>query len=477
MKQQRLEKFPKDFLWGSASAAYQVEGAWNIDGKGTSVWDDFVRIPGKTFKETNGDDAVDHYHRFKEDVALMKAQGLKAYRFSIAWTRIFPNGRGEVNQKGLAFYHDLIDELIAADIEPMVTLYHWDLPSSLQEAYGGWESREIIADFLNYATTLFEAFKGKVKYWISLNEQNVFTSLGYQLAVHPPGISDDKRMYQANHIANLANATVINKFHEMNMPGKIGPSFAYTPAYPLDANPQNVLASENAEDLLSHFWLDVYIWGEYPISALNYLKTQGIAPEIEARDMALLRSAKPDFIGVNYYRTDTVEFNGFDGVGIGKMNTTGQKGSETASGVPGLFKKTVNDFVEKTNWDWAIDPKGLRIALRRLTSRYRLPILITENGLGEYDEITDDKKIHDDYRINYLSSHIEAIQEAITDGCEVIGYCTWSYTDLLSWLNGYQKRYGFIYVDQDEKQQGTLERYPKDSYYWYQKVIQNNGEI
>ncbi|HBH5801924.1 TPA: glycoside hydrolase family 1 protein, partial [Enterococcus faecium] len=258
MFHKQLKDFPKDFLWGSASAAYQVEGAWQEDGKGASVWDDFVRIPGKTFKGTNGDVAVDHYHRFKEDVALMKEQGLKTYRFSVAWTRIFPEGRGEVNQAGLDFYLALIDELLAAGIEPMVTLYHWDLPKALQEAYGGWESRQIIEDFTNYAATLFEAFRGKVKYWVSLNEQNVFTSLGYLLAAHPPGVTDPKRMYEVNHIANLANASVINTFHEMEIPGKIGPSFAYTPNYPINSDPKNILAAENAEDLMAHYWMDVY---------------------------------------------------------------------------------------------------------------------------------------------------------------------------------------------------------------------------
>lgn len=259
MEHKELTSFPKDFLWGSASAAYQVEGAWQEDGKGESVWDRFVRIPGKTFKGTNGDLAVDHYHRYKEDIALMKEQGLKAYRFSVAWTRIFPNGRGEVNQAGLAFYERLIDELIENGIEPMLTLYHWDLPQALQDEYNGWESRQIIEDFTNYAETLFEAFRGKVHYWISLNEQNIFTSLGYLLAAHPPGVTDPKRMYEVNHIANLANASVINKFHELEMPGKIGPSFAYTPNYPIDSNPENVLAAENAEDLMANYWMDVYM--------------------------------------------------------------------------------------------------------------------------------------------------------------------------------------------------------------------------
>lgn len=467
--------FPKDFLWGSASAAYQVEGAWAEDGKGPSVWDEFVRIPGKTFKATNGDLAVDHYHRYKEDIALMKEQGLKAYRFSVAWTRIFPEGRGKVNQAGLDFYIRLVDELIENGIEPVLTLYHWDLPKALQEEYGGWESRKIIDDFVNYATVLFETFKEKVHYWVSLNEQNVFIQLGYMLAAHPPGVTDEKRMYEANHIANLVNASVINKFHEMKMPGQIGPSFAYTPNYAFDSDPQNVLAAENAEDLMAHWWMDIYAWGEYPIAVMDLLKKRGVAPTIEEGDMALLLSAKPDFMGMNYYQTATNKFNPINGVGQGKMNTTGKKGSSEESGIPGLYKKVQNPYVDRTNWDWEIDPMGIHIALRRITSRYRLPILITENGLGEYDKITSENEIHDEYRIKYLKDHVAAVGDAIAEGCNVLGYCTWSYTDLLSWLNGYQKRYGFVYVDQDETQEGSLKRYKKDSYYWYQRVIASNG--
>lgn len=469
------KEFPKDFLWGSASAAYQVEGAWDEDGKGKSIWDEFVRIPGKTFKGTNGDLAVDHYHRYQEDIQLMKEQGLKAYRFSVAWTRIFPEGRGEVNQAGLDFYVRLVDDLIANGIEPVLTIYHWDLPLALQEEYGGWESRKIVDDFVHYATVLFETFRGKIKYWVSLNEQNVFIQLGYMLAAHPPGVSDPKRMYQANHYANLANAATIKKFHELEMPGQIGPSFAYTPNYSFDSDPLNVWAAENAEDFNANYWMDVYVYGEYPKVVLNYLQENDLAFEITAEDHELLKAGKPDFMGMNYYQTATNKFNPIDGVGQGEMNTTGKKGSSGESGVPGLYKKVQNPFVDRTNWDWEIDPVGIRIALRRVTSRYRLPILITENGLGEFDKITEDHQIHDDYRINFLKNHVKEIGEAINEGCEVLGYCTWSYTDLLSWLNGYQKRYGFVYVDQDETQEGSLARYKKDSYYWYQRVIASNG--
>lgn len=466
-----------DFLWGSASAAYQVEGAWNEDGKSPSVWDKYVHIPGTTFKGTTGDIAVDHYHRYKEDVALMAEMGLKAYRFSIAWTRILPEGRGPVNQAGIQFYSDLIDELLKHGIEPMVTLYHWDLPQCLMDEYGGWESRKVIDDFNEYASVLFKYFGDRVKYWISLNEQNIFVSLGYLLALHPPGVKDESRMYKVNHIANLANATVINTFHDMVPDGKIGPSFAYGPCYPQDCNPINVLAAEKSEDMNAHFWLDVYLYGRYPKLALAQLAKQGIDLDIQDGDMALLKSAKPDFLGINYYQSNTAAYNPIDGVGMGEMNTTGKKGSQGESGVPGLYKRIANPFVERTNWDWEIDPTGLSIALTRLTSRYDIPILITENGLGEYDKLTEDGRIHDQYRIGYLETHVAAINQAVDNGATVLGYCTWSFTDLLSWLNGYQKRYGFVYVDKHEVDEGSLERIKKDSYFWYKELIQAHSEL
>lgn len=471
------DAFPKDFLWGSASAAYQVEGAMEEDGKKKSVWDKFVQIPGKTFKGSTGEVAVDHYHRYKEDVKLMAEQGLKAYRFSIAWSRIIPDGDGAVNEKGLQFYDNLIDELLKYDIEPIVTLYHWDIPQALQDKYMGWESRQVIEDFTRYAEILFKRYNNKVNYWVSLNEQNIFITLGYRMAAHPPNVKDEKRMYAANHIAHLANASVIKRFRELDMQGKIGPSFAYGPTYALNSQPLNQLAAENNEAFNAHLWMDIYVRGEYPSVVWKYLKTQGLAPEFEPGDSELLKAGKPDFMGLNYYQTITVEANHLDGVGAGKMNTSGKKGTSEANGVPGLYKSVENEFVEKTDWDWNIDSTGLRIAMRRIASRYQLPILITENGLGAYDDLEEDGSIHDLYRIDYLKNHIKAIQETITDGVNVIGYCTWSYTDLLSWLNGYQKRYGFVYVDRDELDKKELKRYKKDSYFWYKKVIETNGEV
>ncbi len=469
--------FPKNFLWGSASAAYQVEGAYNLDGKGMSNWDKFVRIPGKTFKATTGDIAVDHYHRYKEDIALMAEMGLKTYRFSIAWTRIFPNGSGEINQKGIKFYQNIIDECLKYNIEPMVTIFHWDLPQALVDKYNGWENEQIVEDFVNYAKVLFKVFGKSVKYWITLNEQNIFTSLGWLTAQHPPGKFDDQKMfYQVNHHAFLAHAKTVLAYREMGFDGKIGASFAYTPSYALDCNPMNAMSKLNFDDLKNYWWLDVYAYGEYPIAAMKYLEKLGVAPEIKDEDREILkRAAKEiDFMGVNYYQTCVCEYNPVDGATpYGIMNNTGKKGSAQVTGTPGLFKNPQNPYLKTTDWDWTIDPMGLKYLCREITSRYRLPIVISENGLGAFDKL-ENGKIHDIYRIEYIREHLKALSEAIEEGCTVLAYCTWSFTDLLSWLNGYQKRYGFIYVDRDEEK-GSLDRYKKDSYYWYKEVIANNG--
>ncbi|MDX8044557.1 glycoside hydrolase family 1 protein [Gracilibacillus sp. S3-1-1] len=488
MYHDQLDAFPKHFLWGAASAAYQIEGGWNADGKGPSIWDHFTKIPGKTFKGTNGDVAVDHYHRYKEDIALMAEMGLKSYRFSVAWSRILPEGIGSVNQKGLQFYEDLIDELIKHNIEPVLTLYHWDIPQSLQDKYNGWESRQAIDDFDHYARILFDRFKDKVKYWVSFNEQNVFTALGYRWQAHPPNISDVKRMFESNHIINLANAKAINSFHELVPNGVIGPSFGYGPMYSFDCAPDNILAELNGEEFQNHWWLDVYVHGKYPKVTLKQLNRLGIAPTIKDGDMELLQSAKPDFLGVNYYHGGTVRANEIEHpLQIDEQDLEKDfqatdpylmkpKEEQAQSPETRMFTNVSNPHLETTDWGWEIDPIGIRIALRRLQNRYDLPMMITENGLGAYDELGVDEKVEDDYRINYLSAHIKEIQKAITDGVEVIGYCAWSFTDLLSWLNGYQKRYGFVYIDRDEQDEKRLERIPKKSYYWYKNVIQTNGE-
>ena len=476
MHHPQLSAFPEGFLWGAASAAYQVEGGWDADGKGPSVWDHFTKLPGKTFQGSNGDVAVDHYHRFEEDVALMAEMGLKAYRFSVSWPRIFPQGRGEVNEAGLAFYERLIDSLLAHRIEPVLTLYHWDLPQALQDEYGGWEDRRIIDDFEHYCVALFRRFAGKVKYWVSLNEQNYNLSNAYLLGTHPPAVQDRRRFFTANHHAFLANARVIRAFRQQVPQGLIGPSFAYSPAYPTSSDPAEMLAFENAEEFTNHWWLDAYCFGRYPQAALAYLQARGEAPEILPGDVELLQQGLPDYIGVNYYQTLVYTDNPLDGQTMQRINTTGQKGSTPSSGVPGLYKTTPNPHVETSNWDWNIDPTGLRIGLRRLASRYGLPLMITENGLGEFDKQEADGTVHDAYRIVYLQNHVLACQQAISDGVQLLGYCAWSFTDILSWLNGYQKRYGFVYIDRDEQSPRTLQRIRKQSFFWYQALIAKNGD-
>lgn len=477
---EKSKGFPKNFLWGSASAAYQVEGAYVEDGKGMSNWDEFVRIPGKTFKATTGDKAVDHYHRYKEDVKLMAEMGLKTYRFSIAWSRIFPEGNGEPNEKGLMFYDNLINELIKYDIEPMITVYHWDMPQALEDKYHGWESREIVDDYVNYATTLFKRYGDRVKYWITMNEQNIFTRLGWMEGMHPPGkIDDSKVFYQVNHHANIAHAKSVIALKELHPDAMVGASFAYSPSYAYDRKPINAMAKADFDDLQNYYWMDVYAYGRYPRSAFAFLEEKGWAPTFEPGDEELMKKASSliDFMGVNYYQSTVVEYNPIDGVGMThEMNTTGKKGTTKIEGFPGLYKKPQNEFLPTTDWDWTIDPMGIRFCCREITSRYDLPIVISENGLGAFDK-DEDGKIHDPYRVDFLKRHIEELKAACDDGCRVLAYCTWSFTDLLSWLNGYQKRYGFVYVDREEDENsGTLNRIPKDSYFWYKKVIETNGE-
>ncbi|MBU7496014.1 glycoside hydrolase family 1 protein [Lactiplantibacillus pentosus] len=480
-----LKRFPKKFLWGAASAAYQIEGAWNTDGKGPSIWDTFSKIPGKTYHGTNGDIAIDHYHHYREDVQLMSEMGLKAYRFSIAWSRIIPDGDGKVNAKGLKFYDDLINDLLDHNIQPVITLYHWDIPQALQDKFGGWESRKVIAAFKKYCQTVFAQYGDRVKYWVTFNEQNVFTAMGYRWASHPPNVTDVKRMYAANHIINLANAVAINLFHEMVPEGKIGPSFGYGPTYPITADPNDVLAADNADDFNNNWWLDVYCRGTYPVLVMNHLKNLGIAPEVTEDDSRLLKSAKPDFLGINYYHGGTFQQNKIEHPSKEEHDEKGfsskdpylmqPKDAQAQQPETPMFKNVQNPYLPKTEWGWEIDPVGFRVALRRVYEKYQLPIMVTENGLGAKDQLEDGKVVNDQYRIDYLQAHITEMQRALTDGVELLGYCAWSFTDLLSWLNGYKKRYGFVYINRNDDSELDLARIPKKSFYWYQDFIRRNS--
>jgi len=448
--------FPPGFLWGSASAAYQVEGAYQADGKGPSIWDLWVQIPGKTYNGTNGNIAADHYHRYREDVQLMKEAGLKAYRFSVAWTRLFPRGRGEVNPAGLEFYTNLIRLLKENDIEPVVTLYHWDLPQALQDEYGGWESRRIIDDFLAFARTCFDAFSPQVQYWIVLNEPNIFTQLGYLEALHPPGKSDLRAFLQTYHHTALVHAAVVKMFKDNGYPGRIGSSIAFTPAYAASEDPRDLRALELYYATGPWWFMDIYHRGTYPdLGQLLYSQAQA-APEVTEEDRELLTQGAglTDFIGINYYQTAMVA-----------------RADSSAQGQQRWYRTVPNPNVRYTDWNWAIDPDGLRYGLVQLHQRYQLPVLISENGLGAYDKLEADG-VHDDYRIDFLRRHIRACHQAITQGVQLLGYCTWSFTDLFSWLNGYDKRYGLIHVDFES---GSLQRRKKDSFYWYHQVIASNG--
>ncbi len=465
--------FQKDFLWGSASAAYQIEGGAMLDGKGPSIWDVYAKIPGNTLKNTNGDVAIDFYHRYKEDIQLMHEMGLKAYRFSISWPRILPNGKGEENKAGIDFYHHVIDEMLALGIEPIVTIYHWDLPQALQDAYQGFESRQIVEDFTNYCRVLYREYGSKVKYWVTMNEQNVFTTLGYLIKLHPPKVSDFQRFLTANHHANLANASAIALFREMVPSGLVGPSFAYGPGYPASGHPNDVMANDDARELLENFWLDVYARGHYSAIQLALIKKMGYHIPSLPGDDDILAKGKPDFMGVNYYQTNYYLRPNAEVETVTQSNTVQSDVDSMPTDV--FFSRGTNPHIKRTDWGWGIDPEGLRYSLRQIASRYELPVLITENGLGAYDTL-EGELVHDDYRIDYLKQHIEQINLAIEEGCQVLGYCTWSFQDLFSWLNGYAKRYGFVYVDRDEESEKELKRYKKDSFYWYKKVIETNGE-
>lgn len=468
-------KFKENFLWGSASAAYQIEGAFNSSGKGPSIWDEWAHIEGKTFEGTNGDVACDHYHRFEEDIALMKEMGLKAYRFSISWPRLIPEGTGAVNPEGFAFYNQLIDRLIEENIVPMVTLYHWDLPLALERRYEGWLGAQVVNDFVAYAKLCFEAFGDRVPYWIVMNEPNIFTSLGYAIKMHPPGLSDETKYLKAFHHTVLAHAQTVIAFKEAGYKGAIGSSIAYSPAHAATDSTEDLQAKHLYESTSPYWYLDSYYKGYYPADGVKWYTEQGSMPVVTDEDLAVMAKGASlcDFIGINYYQTTMVAHNPKDGVGFSGMNTSGKKGTQSESGVPGLYKSVFNPNLEYTDWDWAIDPDGLRMGLELLNERYGLPIVISENGLGAYDRVEADGSIQDPYRIDFIAKHLKAAGEAVENGVDLWAYCTWSYTDLLSWLNGYKKRYGFVHINFED---GSLKRTPKASFHWYKEVIASNGK-
>lgn len=471
-----MKGFREDFLWGASTSAYQVEGAWKEDGKGLSVQDIKVLPEGTAdFKISS-----DHYHRYKEDIALMAEMGLKTYRFSIAWTRIIPDGDGAVNEKGVEHYHRVIDECLKYGIEPLVTMYHFDLPYALEKK-GGWSKRSTADAFVRYAEVLFREYGAKVIYWLTINEQNMMilhgTSVGtakkLTAADGDGSLTDEllvqKDLYQQNHHMMLAQARAMKLCHEMVPEAKIGPAPNICNVYAKTCRPGDVIAMQNFMAVRNWLYLDMAVYGEYNPLAWNFLEQLGITPHIEEGDMEILKGAAPDFLAFNYYNTATVS--------EADVHTKKASGGDqqTASGEPGFYAAEENEYLGKTQFGWEVDPEGFRSTLRAVYERYRLPVLITENGLGAYDEPDVNGSIEDEYRIEYLRNHLEQAALAVSDGVDLLGFCPWSALDLISTHQGFRKRYGFIYVNRDEFDIRDLKRIPKKSFYWYQNVIRTNG--
>jgi 6-phospho-beta-glucosidase len=463
-------KFPKDFFFGAASASYQVEGAWNEDGKGVTNWDVFSKIPGKTFEGTNGDVAIDHYHRYKEDIKLMAEMGLDSYRFSISWARIIPDGRGEVNEKGIEFYNNLIDECLKYGIVPFATLYHWDMPQILEEE-GGWLNKNTIDAFVKYAKVCFEAFGDRIKHWITFNETIVFCGHGYLEGSHPPGIKNDpKKYFMATHNVVTAHARSVETYKKLRQFGEIGITHVFSPAFPVDNKEENVFAAYHANQYEIAWYYDPVLKGTYPEYVVKQLKEQGIVPDWTDEELAVIKSAAPknDFIGLNYYQPRRVIKNN-DVVESSKQTRDGAPGSASFDGV---YRTVTMPDKNYTKWGWEIAPDAFIEGVRLLKSDYGdIKLYVTENGLGDADPIIEGEDV-DVARIKFIETHLKAIKKAISEGINLKGYYAWSAIDLLSWLNGYKKQYGFIYVDQKD----NLKRKKKLSFYWYKKIIEERGE-
>lgn len=480
--------FPKGFLWGGATAAYQCEGAWKEDGKGFAVTDLLsagTRTNPRIFTPEEREDiyypaknAIDHYHHYKEDIALFAEMGFKVYRMSVSWARIFPNGDDEKpNEKGLEFYRNVFLECRKHNIEPLVSIMHHDTPLALAKKQDGWLSRKTIDDYVRYARTLFTEFKGLVHYWITFNEINM--TMNYFGDIYGGGILSNgtteidinnvgedamtkekqNKRFNALHNQFLASALAVKAGHEIDPENKIGCMIASDAHYPYSCNPANILAAQNS---MRKLWFcgDVQVRGEYPCFAKKYLAEKGVSINMEPGDKEILKEGKVDFYSLSYYTsgTDCVDME-----------------VDTDSGNFNLG--AANPYLKKSDWGWAFDPDGLRWVLNEIYGRYKVPVFIAENGLGAVDKLEDDNTVHDGYRIDYLKAHVNAMNEAIEDGVDLFGYTWWGPIDLVSASTGeMKKRYGFIYVDVDNEGKGTFNRYRKDSFYYYQKVIASNGE-
>lgn len=475
----RKQKITQNFLWGGAVAAHQLEGGYKKGGKGVSIAD--VMTAGANGVErtiTNGilpeyyypnHEAIDFYSRYKEDIKLFAEMGFRCFRTSIAWTRIFPNGdETEPNEEGLRFYDDLFDEMKKYQIEPVITLSHFEMPYHLVEAYGGWRNRKLIDFFVRYAEVVMRRYKDKVKYWMTFNEVNnqgstfvPWTGWTNSGILYQEGEEVQQVLQQAVHYEMVASAKTVKLGHEINPDFQIGCMLAMVPFYPRTCSPEDQLAAQVAMEHRLFYYGDLHVFGEYPAYMNAFRENKGIVLDITNEDLACLKEGCVDYIGLSYYMSNTIS------------SVEVEDSEKRADG----YYTAKNPYVKASDWGWQIDPKGLRYSLNLLHQRYHVPLFIVENGFGAYDKVEEDG-IHDPYRIEYLQLHIQEMKKAMEeDGVPVMGYTPWGCIDLVSAGTGeMEKRYGFIYVDKNNKGEGTLDRRKKDSFYWYKKVIESNGE-
>lgn len=449
--------FPEGFLWGTATASYQIEGAVDEDGRGASIWDTFSHTPGKIYRGDTGDVACDHYHRLEEDLDLMAELGMRAYRFSVAWPRIQPDGSGSANQKGLDFYRRLVNGLRQREIEPMLTLYHWDLPQALEDR-GGWTSRETSGRFAEYTGIVYEALSDSVSYWITLNEPWVAAWLGYGYGAHAPGLKDPNAALSATHHLLLGHGLAMERMRAAGDDNELGITLNLHPALPGRDRDADREAARRVDGQANRLYLDPLFRGSYPEDVLSYYRERG-ADLSFVHDGDLRKISAPiDFLGVNYYFRHTVR----------------DAPDEVHSQEPFSdlrARPIVPHAAEKTAMGWPVDPEGLTEMLVRVKDEYAdLPLYVTENGRAVHDYVDPEGRVRDEERISYLGAHFRAAREAMEQGVDLRGYLVWSFLDNFEWAEGYSKRFGLVFVDY-----GTGKRIPKASARWYSEVIRRGG--
>jgi 6-phospho-beta-glucosidase len=461
--------FPKNFIWGAATAAIQIEGAAREGGKGLSQWDVFCeKNPDKIFEAATPEIACDHYHRYKEDVQLMKECGLNGYRLSIAWTRIFPEGFGKINQEGIKFYRSLFEELLSNGIEPNVTLYHWDLPQSLVEI-GGWENKDVIQHFVDYASQCFESFGDLVRKWVTFNEPGWSTLQSYMTGLHPPCKKDPRSALQVSHNILVAHAKTIEAFRSQKKVGEIGIVLNMSPIYSVSKDIADQKAALFADGILNRWFAEPVLIGNYPKDIWELYKSCDLLPKYTAEELQLIQKNLVDFIGVNYYYPQYASSDAPES--IYHLNTSGKKEEDCKFAIKNIFRFVKNPQGKFTNWGWEIHPEGLSELLERVHHyRPNIPIYVTENGIGLIENLNEHQSVDDHERIDFVREHLIAAYKTLQKGVNLKGYYMWSLMDNFSWINGYKKRYGFLFVDRK-----TQKRHLKKSAYWFNKVSKENG--